>query len=269
MESVMKNTLLFILTFCVISITLISTSYGQSQEGDYMHIDYINIDKSDIGDFTAQIETLIKRVQQARVEAEALNEWYIYRVAYPGSQDPNHNFISVSICSNICSFDDVTESINDQFSTDDFAQLIRNYRNIMIPSHSELWRINNNVTRSDSMEPAKYFSMDYMKVSPGMEYAYQMMEDEIARPLHEQRMANDTMEAWQLFRLVIPGGSQYGYNYATGNHFNNLRDFEFGFTDELINQTHPDTNISEFFENIERTRDPVRIEVWELLDYVK
>lgn len=268
MESVMKNTLLILLTACVIPLILYTHSDAQSQEGDYMHNDYIHIDKKDINDFISQIEPQIKRLQQARVDSEVLNKWYIYRVAYPGSQNTIHNFVSVSICSYICSFEDFPESVRDQFSTDDFNQLLRNYRSLMIPTHSELWRINNSVVREENLEPARYFSMDYMKVAPGMEYAYQMMEDEIARPLHDQRMENDTMEAWQLFSLVLPGGTQYGYNFATGNHFKNLKDFEFGFTDELIRQTHPNTNINEFFENIARTRDPVRIEIWELLDFV-
>lgn len=265
----MKNTLFLFLVACVVSFIPYNNSYAQSQEGDYMHIDYIRIDKEDIDDFIAQIEPQIKRLQQARVDSGALDKWYIYRVAYPGSQNTIHNFVSMSICSYICSFEDFDESLSDQFSPNDYAQLIANYRNFMIPNHSELWRVNNTVVRTDNIDPARYFSMDYMKVTPGMEYAYQMMEDEIARPLHEKRMENDTMEAWQLFSLVIPGGSQYGYNYATGNHFNNLKDFEFGFTDELISRTHPNTDINELFENIERTRDPVRIEIWELIDYVK
>lgn len=268
MEPVMKNSLLLLFTTCVVSLFLITQANAQAQEGDYMHVDYIHIAKSDIANFTVEIESHIKRLQQAKVDSGALNKWYMYKVAFPGSQNSVHNFVSVTICSNICSFEDLHVSISDHFSPDDYAQLISSYRNMMIPNHSELWRINNSVMRSDNMEPARYFSMDYMKVRSGMEYAYQMMEDEIARPLHEQRMENNAMEAWQLFSLVIPGGSQYGYNYATGNHFNNLKDFEFGFTDELIRQTHPNTNINEFFENIERTRDPVRIEIWELLDYV-
>ena len=265
----MKNAKSLILALCVIPLILSTPAGAQALEGDYMHIDYIHIDKNKISEFTAQVDTQIKRVQQARVDSDGLKEWYIYRVAYPGSQNTIHNFVSVSICSHICSFEDFHDEILDQFSSDIATELIRNYRNWMIPNHSELWRINNNVTRGENLEPARYLSMDYMKVMPGMEYAYQMMEDEIARPLHEQRMENDTMEAWQLFSLIIPGGTQYGYNYATGNHFNNLRDFEFGFTEELLRQTHLNTNINEIFENIDRTREPVRIEIWELIDYVK
>lgn len=269
MRSVMKNLFHSILAAIIVLPLLFTHSDAQPQEGDYMHVDYLQIDRGEIRSFTAQIETVLKYVQQTRVNTGSLKEWYVYRVLYPGSQDTAHNFVSVSICSNICAFEDYRDSLIDDLDKPEFAELIKTYQDLMIPNHSELWRIHNNFTRTDDMEPARYFSMDYMNVRDGMEYAYRMMEDEIARPLHERRMENDTMEAWQLFSLVIPGGSKYGYNFATGNHFKNLRDFEFGFTDELIRQTHPDTNISEFFENIERTRDPVRIEVWELVDYVK
>jgi len=267
----MKKSLSVILAICFIPLILNTPSNAQAQalEGDYMHIDYIHIEKDKIAEFTTKIETKIKKVQQARVESDGLKEWYMYRVAYPGSQNTNHNFVSVSICSYICSFDDFNDLIFDHFPVEEATQLIKDYRSLMIPNHSELWKINNSVTRENNLEPARYFNMDYMRVISGMEYAYQMMEDEIARPIHEQRMENDTMEAWQLFSLIIPGGSQYGYNYATGNYYKNLSDFEFGFSDAIIRQTHPDTNVNEIFENIDRTRDAVRREIWQLVDYVK
>ncbi|MEX0944263.1 MAG: hypothetical protein WDZ38_01240 [Balneolaceae bacterium] len=244
------------------------TAHSQAIEGDYMNIDYLMVDRNDISHFESHIESVLKEVQQARVDAGTLKEWFLYQVIYPSTQNPVYNYVSVSRCSNICAFENIPDQIADQYSTSDFDQLMKNFNTLMLPVKSELWRINNQVLRAEHTNPAKYFSMDYMNVTPGMNYAYQMMEDELAKPLHEQRMVNNTMEGWELFRLIIPGGTQYGYNFATGNHYNNLRDFEFGFTDELIRQNHPDTDVNEFFENIEKTRDPVRIEMWKLVDYV-
>lgn len=260
--------LISLLTTLTIIIFSMPNLMAQAQQGDYMNVEYFMIEKSDIRHFESQVEPIMAKLQKARIEAEALKQWTLYRVAYPSSQNPAYNYVTISICSALCSFENIPEHIQNQFSGDELENLVDNYKDLMIPLKAELWRINNLVVRSDGTVPARYFSMDYMNVAQGMEYVYQMMEDEIARPLHEQRMENDRMEGWALYSLIVPGGTSYGYNFATGNHFNRLRDIEFGFTDEMIRQSHPNTNINEFFDNIERTRDPVRIEIWELVHHI-
>lgn len=260
--------LISLLAALIIIVISLPEVIAQTQQGDYMNVEYFMIENSEQLHFENKIETIVARVQKARVDAGALKQWTLYKVAYPSTQNPIYNYVTVSVCSAICSFEDIPEHIKDQFSGDELENLIDSYKTLMIPVKAELWRINNRVIRSDGNVPARYFSMDYMNVAQGMEYVYQMMEDEIARPLHEQRMENDRMEGWELYSLIVPGGTSYGYNFATGNHFNRLRDIEFGFTEEMIRQNHPDTNINEFFENIERTRDPVRIEIWELMHHV-
>ena len=257
--------LLTILTIICINMPDLT---AQTQQGDYLNVEYFMIEKSEIRHFESQVEPIVAKLQKARIDASALKEWTLYRVAYPSTQIPVYNYVAISVCSAICSFENIPEHIKSQFSEDELESLMESYRDIMIPVKAELWRINNRVVKSEESVPARYFSMDYMNVASGMEYVYQMMEDEIARPLHEQRMDNDRMEGWELYSLIVPSGTSYGYNFATGNHFNRLRDIEFGFTDEMIRQNHPDTNINEFFENIERTRDPVRIEIWELLHHL-
>ncbi|MEX0994839.1 MAG: hypothetical protein WD599_04870, partial [Balneolaceae bacterium] len=139
-------------------------------------------------------------------------------------------------------------------------------RNIM---HSELWRVTNSLKQDDKEfnEPSRYLMIDYMEVALGREFEYQMFEDEVAKPLHEERMNLDRMDAWELYQLVMPGGLNYGYNFATGNYFRSLEHIEFGFTEELIRKTHPEVNIMEFFETIFETRDLVQSELWELVEY--
>lgn len=244
-------------------------SIAQSQQGYYMHIDYINIEKDDIPFFENHITDMLKPVQESRIGNEDLAEWYIYKVAYPAMQDPTYNYVIISLSEDLRDFTDVRDKIFSQITNMYDNQIVEDFINMLVPYRSELWRINNSVLTSDSSKTSKYFIMDYMNVSGGMEYAYQMMEDEVALPIHEYRMEIDQMNGWELFGLIVPGGTEYGYNFATGNYFSNLKDFEFGFTEEIIRQSHPDTDINEINETFARTRDLVRSEVWELIDYVK
>lgn len=241
---------------------------AQTQQGYYMHIDYLKIQKEDIPDFENQVVSTLKPIQEARIEKKAIDEWYLYRVAYPASHNPEYNYIAISLSKSLDGFDDTRNEIFSNISASSEYQVDR-FKKMIIPDRSELWRINNSVLNNDSTKASKYFIMDYMDVTPGMEYAYQMMEDEIALPIHEHRMEIDRMNGWELFSLIVPGGTEYGYNYATGNYFSDLRHFEFGFTEEIIRQSHPNTDINEINQNIAQTRDLIRSEVWELIDYAK
>lgn len=258
-------------TFSAVILSLL-VSFGfqsaQGQQGYYMHLDYIMIEKENVSDFNEHVSSTFKPVQEARVENESIEGWYLYKVAYRGTRNANYNYVVVSISSGLSGFEDIGNQITDHFSANSGAEIMNDYNRYLTPNHSELWVINNSVLNDENSKPSRYFGMDYMKVVSGQEYAYQMMEDEVARPLHEHRMDDGTMKGWELFGLITPGGTAYGYNFATGNYYDQLSDIEFGFTDEIIRANHPNTNINEFFEDIERTRDLVRSELWELVDYV-
>ncbi len=62
----------------------------------------------------------------------------------------------------------------------------------------------------------------------------------------------------------------YGYNFATGNHFKELEHFEFGFNEEIIRQTMgQNSNVAELFKTIYNTRDLIKVELWELVDHME
>jgi hypothetical protein len=265
----MKNIIYILFPAILISSLFSSFVFSQSHEGNYMHIDYLNVDQKSVDAFEKYIKSSVIPIQKTSIESDNIQAWYLYRVAYPGTHNTFYNYVMISISDNISSFENLRNHIRQNYSADDSEGMNEDYYNLLLPNHSELWRINNSVLSSEDAKPSKYFGMDYMKVASGMEYAYQMMEDEVARPLHETRMELGSMKGWELFTLITPGGTEYGYNFATGNYYNYLQNVEFGFTEEVIRQNNPDTNINEFFENIERTRDLVRSEIWELVDYVK
>lgn len=259
-----------LLTVQLLLFLLISQlGMAQSIEGYYMNIDYISVDKNDIPEFENHISNILKPVQESLINEDVIAEWYLYKVAYPGTQDPSYNYVVVSLSEELEDFDDSSEQIFNRISEMSDSDMTDELQKMLIPYRSELWRINNSVLTAEDSRASKYFMMDYMDVQLGMEYAYQMMEDEVALPIHRHRMDIDQMNGWELFSLIVPGGTEYGYNFATGNYFSEIWHIEFGFTEEIIRQSHTGTDVNEINETFAETRDLVRSEVWELIDYVK
>lgn len=239
---------------------------AQERQGKYMHIDYLKIENSSEADFLRHISSTFLSIQELRKENSSIENWYLYRVTYPGTQNSFYNYVVITISDSMSGFEDVPDQYLNQISQNEGQKLSDDYKKYLSPNHSELWRIRNSVVADSTFSPSRYIVINYMNVVLGYEYEYQMFEDEIARPMHEERMQRDQMEGWELHELLLPGGLNYGYNFSTMDYFDNLEDIEFGFTDELIRQTHPATDINEFFEHIYRTRDLVKFELWELVE---
>ncbi|MEX0771005.1 MAG: hypothetical protein WD035_09750 [Balneolaceae bacterium] len=242
---------------------------AQSQQGAYLKVDYLLIEAEDTENFLYQLQNSRKLLRDNQMHEGEIIRWQFYKVIYPGSHGHDYNYISVTVANSLSAFETNPRlrpgTGNRNSGQPGFFELNGNIR------HSELWRVKNSILKSDAdlETPSRYLMIDYMEVVPGREFEYQMFEDEVAKPLHEERMNLDRMDGWELYELIMPGGLNYGYNFATGNYFRNLEHIEFGFTDELIRQTHPDTDIMEFFETIFETRDLVQSELWELVEYAE
>lgn len=248
--------LTFTLTFIFLPLLLVA----QSQRGEYLKIDYLNVSPEQIQDFNDNAVEQIKEYKDERLANGDIDSWILYRVLFSGSASNNYNFVSITSTGSIGTFD----KFNNGFPNTMNAMSEQNKFDI---SKSELWTVRNTITDQIQGEPSNFLMMDYMDVRLGRELEYQMLEDEVAKPLHEQRLENDRMDDWEMYQLITPGGMDYGYNFATGNYFSNLSHIEFGFNEELIRSQNPDVDVMEFFEHVWSTRDLVTSEVWQRHEY--
>ncbi len=265
----MKTRLLPLIAILTLLTSLNHQINAQNNEGLYMKIDYLEINLQELPSFQSDVESVLKPISEARIEAGSMENWYLYKVLYPGSQNSEHNFIVVTICSELCNNENLDEHLEEYSDADNTADLLSDYKSVMTPEFSELWKINNSIERDEDYGPAKFLMLDYMSVSPGSEYTYQMMEDDHAKPIHQFRIENGNMEGWELFQLILPRGEEYGYNFSTGNYYNDLKDVEFHFNEEVLKQSRPDVDVANFFQNVENVRDLVRSEVWELVTHTE
>lgn len=244
-------------------LILITTSFAQS---NYKKIDYLKVSQDEQENFTQVTEELQSSYEEM-VKSGDLLSWTLYKVHYPGGEKSGYNFISVATAKSLDIFEDgfseVATLVPASMGSNGNTDFEKTYSLVQ----SELWKVENHIPDSDTVStPSPFMTMDYMNVAPGKGFDYLMLEDEIAKPIHLQRVQRDRMDGWEVYSLIIPGGTDYGYNYATGNYFGKLSHIEFGFTNEIIKQTMgKDSNIPELFNTIYSTRDLVKRELWELV----
>jgi len=233
---------------------------AQSQRGEYLKIDYLNVSEQQLENFKDEVIDQMKEYKEERFAEGEIDSWILYRVMFSGSASRSYNYVSITSTGSLDSFDEFNNDNPNEIN--DLSE-----ENLFSINKSELWTVRNTMTDQMDDDPSHYLMMDYMDVRLGRELEYQMLEDEVAKPLHETRLENNRMDDWEMYQLITPGGMDYGYNFATGNYFTNLSHIEFGFNEELIRSQNPDVNVMEFFEQVWSTRDLVRSELWQRVDF--
>lgn len=262
--------LVFSTVICLLSI---STLFAQSQRNDYRKLDYIRVDQNHTKQFLDLAKQDLKASFGKLIDGGKFKSWRLYSVRYPGGEKSNYDYVIVTSATSLNDFD---ANMSNVASIDFVPKTVNNKNKEQLKSlctlvKSELWKIENKIAETEDVTvPTKYMTMDYMDVSPGKGYDYLMLEDEIAKPIHKERIKMDRMSGWEVYSLILPGGTEYEYDYATGNYFNKVEYIEFGFTTEVIKQAMGEnSNVSELFDTIYRTRDLVKTEMWELVDHIK
>lgn len=253
-------------------LVFFASSFGQTQDDLYKKIDYLQVNQSQLDRFLKVADRDLASGFKSLLENNDIQGWYLYKVKYPGGEESTYNFVSITTTSSI-------NGLGDHFSDSDAPGFVpssidkgstQQLSKVATLIKSEIWRIENSAYSDTGATPSRYMSMDYMNVASGKSPDYLMLEDEIAKPIHLERMNRNRMIGWEVYALVLPGGVNYGYNFATGNHFNKLEHIEFGFNEEIIRQTMGEnSNVPELFQTIYDTRDLIKVELWELVDHLQ
>ena len=252
---------------------VVSFSYSQTERLDYKKVDYITVENGSEQEFLEKAKGAMSSAYQQLVDGGEIKSWRLYKVNYPGGERSNYNFINVVTAEDIRSFENNFSNISAMYflpDTEEASNLLGMASYLELHA-SEIWQVRSLIP-TDTLQdtkPSPYMTMDYMNVAQGRGLEYLMLEDEVAMPLHKERIDRDNMKGWEVYSLILPGGTEYGYNYATGNYFDHIEDVEFGFTQELIKQTMPGTDVADLLETIYETRDLVKSELWELITYTK
>lgn len=114
-----------------------------------------------------------------------------------------------------------------------------------------------------------YLLVDYMDVEPEKGGEYLDVEQQIWKPIHQERVKAGNILSWNLYAVRFPGGTENGYNFATVQVYSNLGNIENAAWDGYFARAHPERDSSAAAEMMDRTlasRDLVRSELWVLLD---
>ena len=119
------------------------------------------------------------------------------------------------------------------------------------------------VTGAAQTDNSYYVKIDYLKAEGHQIGEYLELEQELWKPIHEERKQRGIIESWNLYS-VVAGEPDISYNYIVVNVFDDFSKIDYYGLNELIDDIHPDINRDEFMERTRSSREVVRTEIWQI-----
>ncbi|MGI9174130.1 MAG: hypothetical protein ACR2GR_02265 [Rhodothermales bacterium] len=241
----------------------------------YLRLDYMDVEPAGEGAYVELERQVWKPVHEALIEAGILTGWNLYAVRLPGGTENGYNYVTVNVYDSLTDLEnpypeDVLTRVHADTALAGLAARTYAARDLV---RSELWVLLDQAVDTASADtsgaPSRYALIDFMRVKPGGEEAYISLERDGAKPVHQERVKEGKIDSWRLYGLMLPSGTEYGYNYGTAGFFDSLTALEDPDLEELISRVHEGADLSELMGRVFAARDLVRSELWELIDHAE
>lgn len=259
---------------CIAS-TLACTASAPAQEAEpvYLVLGYMRAAPEQVEDYLELERDVWKPIHRERIREGDMRAWSLYAVRFPGGVENDYNFVTVNVYDDLADIERTFDAQNlQQLSVaGGVAGLEASTYAVRDSVRTELWVSVDQAAMGDDGDsgPSRYVLVDYMRVDPASSQAYLDLEQNVFKPIHEERIRAGKLENWALYRLMLPRGAAQGYNFSTANFVDSLTDLENPYPAEAVSRAASDTDFADLRSRAAEAREMVKSELWELVDHVE
>jgi len=260
-----RNWIPFLLSLCFLAITI--TSSAQTNQPVYIRVVLQKVAPGHAQEFEKLMKENIKPAHQLRKQSGKITSWRFFKVHFAGSQD-DYNYVGVSYYDSWAKTegnDNWPELIKAANPEADVAAITSRIHSLRTVTQETLFNRVDFVSPKNPV-PFKYILVNFMKVKEGMFPAYLKAEQEDWKPVHQALVDGGSRVGWNLWELVLPGGTNSTYDYVTANIYSTYDKLNGESYEEAFKKVHPGKDIQAVFDQTSKTLDAVRAELWELID---
>ena len=268
MHQVVRS-LIVVFALVLLAIPLIA----QTESLLYAHLNYMKVAPGEAENFRRMVREVWMPIHEARLRAEIITGWQLYRVEYPSGAEAEYDYVAVN------NFNDFNKTIG-SFPASVFQEahpgadeqriqeMVDEASAIRDMVRREIW-----VRREalPSINAASYLLLTKMRVDPSEGGAYLTMERDMWKPIHQAVQDAGASAGWSVWELLFPGGSREPYNFLTVSFYAPDQEVGRGITGDVIREAHPSMTEAGWAATIDRTvevREEVVREVWTRIEQV-
>ena len=253
----MKNQNVLLVITMVLLLTI-------SVSGQIITFDYMRVKPENVQAYL-ELEKTWKKVHQERIKVGLIKGWYLYRVRLAGTDSP-YQFVVATVYDQFDNgenlyFEGSFQKAWAPISPDSVFKSTYKLRDL---THTELFAYVDG-TAVNYSNPAKWLYVNFINVTPGEENNYVDIERFVWKPMHQELQKSKQMASWSLWNIWFY--THTGYKYITLNAFYEYEDIDSYNYSETFEKVHQGKDLSQMLRNTAETRESVKTELWELIDY--
>lgn len=262
--SILPTLILALLIFSGIS----TTCYSQDDLAIYTNVSMMKVEQGNEGNYVDVERTFWKPVHQELVKQGKIFGWFLYRVQYTGTGDA-YNYVTVTQYRGSDHLDggysnELFEKVHPNVPASMISEQTMQSRDL-VSSRLLEWTLQS--FPEEQREPSRYAVVNYQKSTPGGNY-FALRRDHV-KPAFDLAVKEGNIEGWGLWATRFPSGNDMPYNWVSADFYNKFDEIgNYGFQD-VIKRANPDSNMDEIMPKIGASREMVKSELWELIDYAR
>lgn len=256
-------------TFCLILVS--PTLKSQSNGNTYFAVQYLKVQPNQESEYLRLELEVWKKMQQARIKADVVDAWYFFRVVAPIGSATEYNYVTINQYDNAEKlaghFENFGVDYNTILTPEEISLALRT-EEIRELVYEEVWTTVDQVTKENPEKMYRFQVFNSMKLLDDTDGDdYQRIETTYWKPMHEARIKDGKMFGWGLYTMIIPGGTERNYHWATVDYYDKFMDY-LSDNAAIFENIHGKVKADKFTEETIAKRDLLKAEVRELVDYV-
>lgn len=263
----MYGKILLVLLVCFFSNTKALTA--QDSPEVYFVAEYMKTNPGQAAAYEKSEVEQWKILHQARKDAGHIMSWNFMKVLYPsGSNVAYDYYVATGYPFNALAapFSDAEEVAKATFSDEQIAEMMTSGETRTLVNR-EVFKLETITREPRGAKPAKYAVVNFMKYPEGGAAAWQKVETEYWKPLHQLRVDAGKMAGWGLYTLAMPSGANAEYDAVTMDFYHNFEDINVS-DEELLGffkKAHPSGNAEKMMEETGASRTMVKTIIIEMV----
>jgi hypothetical protein len=217
-----------------------------------------------------EVEKAWKKLHEVRLKTGQILSWALYEPMFTG-QDFEYQYVTVTVYKDLAGYekavwsDSLSQMAYPDYKEKDWQEFGKKTGDARVLSQVQVYRL---VTEANAkaMKPVKYLQLSNMAVKPGGEGAYEKLENDYFKPLHEAAIKAGQMEGWSIWSKY-PGNYTQS-KYTAVNEFSSLAQIDGIDYGKLFKKVFPYKSEDELITKTGNARTIVESAIWRRIDLV-
>ncbi|MBS1791175.1 MAG: hypothetical protein JST85_25920 [Acidobacteria bacterium] len=255
---------------------LVKKGFSQSQpaapaQPRFAMIEYFKIEPGKNADYRKLEQEVWMPIHRERVKQGIIKSWTAWGVRLPGGSAREYDRIFITTFDKFAALETPYPPgvFTKVFPNTTAAELVARTQAVSKQVRSELVTLLDSTTPIGAAQTPKFAEIGFQKAEFGKGGEYVELERKYWKPLHQERLNRGILNAWNLYAVRYPGGTNREYGHITINYFDKFEQLETQYPPDVLAKALPNVKPADIVAQTAAVKKQVRIEVLALVDQVQ